>query len=202
MAKITKVIQPDNIEFVRDRIAAVLIEELGNQAQLTYDLHLDPQVTLENTNAEDIVNMALVNISVAAGTYDNKDYRSVKGTYTFFIDCYTKAKTTQQIPGNYLAAQRLQKLMRLCRAILNDPIYKTLGFQPGFIYRVYLSGFDIRNMPGKNDTNNSAMGRLTLVVEATENDNLITPKLIEGYETKLNIGNSSAGYFWDGENYQ
>lgn len=203
MAKITKIIQPDNSELIRDQIANILSDELGNQAQLTYDAHTDAEVSIENTNPEDLVEIPLVNVSLGSGLFDNKDYRSVKGSYTFFIDCYANAKTDSQNPGNYLAAKRLLKLMRLCRAIINDPIYKTLGFKPGLIYRVYFSGFDIRkNSPTKNDTLNSAMGRLTLMVEATESDNLIIPQLIEGYETTTNIGNSGAGYFWDGENYQ
>lgn len=201
MAKITKIIGPDSYELIRDRIAEILIDELGNQNQLTYDPHVAPKVSVENTNPEDLTGLPTLNISVAAGTYDSKDYRSVKGSYQFYLDCYTHAKTTSTTQGNYLAAQRLHKLIRLVRSILNDPIYKTLGFKAPFIYRVWFSAFDISNMPGKSDTLNSMMGRLTFNVQASEENSLITPSLIEGYETTVKIDNSSVGYFWEGNNY-
>ncbi len=201
MGKIIRVIGPDAYELIKDRVAAILIDELAVQMQLTYDAHADAEVSIENTNPEDLTSLPTVNVSVAAGTFDNKDYRATKGTYQYFIDCYAHAKTTPDLPGNQLAAQRLHKLMRLCRSILNDPIYKTLGFKPPFIYRVYFTNFDIRNMPGKSDTLNSMMGRLYLTVEANEENTLIQPSLIDGYETKVNIGNSSVGYYWKGNNY-
>lgn len=201
MGKIIRVIQPDSFELIRDRIADILIDELGVQTQLTYDAHTDPKIMMENTNPEDLTGLPTLNISVAAGTYDSKDTRSVKGSYQFYLDCYTHAKTTSTTQGNYLAAQRLHKLIRLVRSILNDPIYKTLGFKPPFIYRVWFSAFDISNMPGKNDTLNSMMGRLTFNVQASEENTLITPSLIEGYETTVMIGNTADGYLWSGDNY-
>lgn len=201
MGKINHAILPDKYEIIRDQIFFILQDELATQFQLSYDPDIDIEVSIENTNPEDLIIIPTVNVSVAKGLYDNKDYRSVKGSYQFFIDCYASAKTTSTDTGNYLAAKRLHKLIRLCRSILNDPIYKTLGFKPPFIYRVYFSDFNIRNMPGKTDTANSKMGRLLFNVEASEENTLITPQLIEGYQTKLNINNSGDGYFWEGQDY-
>ncbi len=200
MGLIDRIIGPDKFEIILDRIAEILTDELATQSQFTYDLETDAEVTIENGNPEDLSGLPVVNVSVSTGNYDNKDYRSVKGTYQYFIDCYANSKTTPTSDGGYLSAKKVHKLLRLCRAILNDPIYKTLGYEPGFIYRVYFSNFDIRGNNPK-DALNSGMGRLILNVEVDESNKLIVPQLIESYRTRVNIGNTSQGYVYEGSNY-
>jgi hypothetical protein len=202
MSKIGFVIPPASFEIVRDRIAAILQDELFNQFSISYDPEVNATVLIEDIDPIDKSGLPTVNVSFAGGPYDLKNYgATVKGSYQYFIDAYAHSKTTATTTGDYRSAIRLHRLLAILRYVLENPIYKTLGYMPGFIQRVYVSSIDVKNQPGSNDALNSMMGRLTFNVDATESIQLITPELIQGYETTGLIGNSGKGYFMDSENY-
>jgi hypothetical protein len=201
MAKINKVISAQNFELVRDRIATILYDEIDNQFQLSYDAFLDRvEVLVETKTPIDKVAIPTVNVSVLKGDYDNKNQGSVDGSYQYAIDVYTNAKKTAQQPGDFIANMRLQKLLGLCRYILEDPFYNRLGYQPGFVMRTMVSDFNIA-AGGGDDTNNTAMGRIIFSVMLNENNSLKTPELIDSYQTQVKIENTNKGYFWEGYGY-
>lgn len=201
MSKINTLITNQAFELIRDRIGEILIDEIGNQVQLSYDSMIDADILIESINPADNTALPIINISFIAGIYDNKDYKQVRANpYTYNIDVYTNGKTKTGKQGDFLAAKALQKIIGICRYILENPIYKTLGYQSPFIERVYISRIDIANI-GKNDAINSMMGRLTFNVVVNEQAQLIIPPLIDGYDTAVKIDNSNMGYFYQGENY-
>ncbi len=200
MAKINRVIEPENSELVRDRIGEILIDEIGNQVQLSYDPLIDATVYVERSMPFDKTELPVVSVSLANGMFGNKSQREVYGTYAFNIDVFASAKSTKDSSGDTTSAFVLQKIMGICRSILEDPIYITLGFKPPFISRVWCSEMNIAST-NKEDATNTAMGRLVFNVLVSEPSKGYRPQLIDGYETVIKIGNSSDGYFWNGENY-
>lgn len=200
MSKITQVINRQAYEYIRDRILEILVDELDNQAIISYDADLEVNVFLEIANPLDKTELSAIVISLASGKYDNKHQGSVDGLYQFHIDCFTNAKTTAADAGDTISTVRLHKILGVCRSILEDPIYKTLGFVPPFIMKTFVGEINIAT-PNKEDASNTSMGRLLFNVVANETSKLIIPNLIEGYDTTVKIDNTGKGYFYQGENY-
>lgn len=195
---ITNVIPKQGFEVVRDRIADILTIEIDTQAQLSYEAYLDlVTVHTEIANPIDKIELPCIIVSFANDNFSNKSQGSEDGLCTYHIDVYTSAKSTATIPGDKIAALRLQKLLGLCRYILADPIYKTLGLSTPFIGRVYNGEINIGQI-NTADAINTAMGRLTLYVVCNESNKFITPSLIAGYTTSVQLDESDLGYFYEG----
>jgi hypothetical protein len=194
MSKITIIIPPQSFEFIRDRIANILIDEIQNQYVLTSDPSINALVSLENRVPNDKTEMPEIVVSVAKGEYGNKFQGTTRVAYSFNIDVFTNAKTNATINGDLLAVKRCHRLTGICRYILEDPQYKTLGFTPPFIVRTSYQDMNIAD-PAKMDADNTVMARLVFVVEVMENTTLIVPDLIAGYQTKNKIEDTDQGYF-------
>lgn len=200
MSKIDQIILPQNYEYVRDRIAEILADELNGQLLLTGDYDLDVEVVAEDTTVIDESELPMVTVSLDAGSWGNKHQGSVIGTYVFNVDCITSSKSNQNRAGGTASVVKAQRLAGLCRSILEDPIYKTLGFVPPYISRTFCS--DIKfGKPGATDANHTNISRITFNVLVNETSKLKIPLLIEGYQTTVKIDNTSKGYFYQGENY-
>lgn len=201
-AKITQPITKRNYELIRDRILEILVTELDYQAQITYDADIEEcGVYLERGGSMDLVEFPAVVISTGMGEYGNKNQGSIDGTYKYFIDVYANAQTTGSQPGDYISAVKMQKILGVCMAILEDQAYKTLGFAPPFIMKSQITDFNIAE-PKKEDSLNTAMGRASFSVSVNEKTNLKQGTLIDGYETTVRIDNTGKGYIYIGENYQ
>lgn len=197
MAKIGTIIPKQAFELIRDRIAAILNDEIANQFLLTNDHSLKLKVVTESINPVNTPNLPVVNVNFASGKYDSKNYGgSISASpYTYNIDVYTHSNTIGNYDGSYLSAIALQKILGVCRYALEHSAYKTLGFVAPFIQRVYCSEVDIANS-GKNDMLNSMMGRLTFNVDAIEITGLKIPETIVGYETIVKIENTEKGFVY------
>lgn len=197
MSNLINVIVPEQgFEIVRNRIGEILADEFENQA-LNYNPEISANIFVERTQHFDHTELSAVNVCLATGSYNNKHQGSVVGTYQYNIDVYVKSKTNPDEKGDVLAAKKLQRLLGFCRYVLEDPYYKTLGYMPGFIGRVFAGGIAIAQ-PEDKDAANVMMGRLILNVQLTETNSLSTPKLIAGYETTVKIDVSTQGYYYEG----
>lgn len=195
MSKITKEINQQNFEFIRDRILQILVDEFEGQFILSYDDDLDLSVYVERSTPIDKTEIPAIVISLSNGNYNNKNQGCVDGTYVYNIDFFTNAKSSEGISGDTLAATKLQKIMGVGRAILEDPIYKTLGVTPPFVMKTFVSEMNIAQQ-NKEDAENTSMGRLLFNVVSTETTTPIVPSLIEGFKTAIKIDQSGKGYFY------
>lgn len=198
MSRIKTEIKKAAFEYIRDRILEILVYEFDGQYLLTYDNELDNiSIFIERNTPVDKVELSTIIVSLASGGFGNKNQGAVDGTYLFHIDVFTNSKTTTTVAGDTAASIKLQKIMRVARGILEDPVYKTLGFTPPFISKSYVSEFNIA--PGnKEDSLNSSMGRISFNVVANETSTLLTPVLLAGYKTSVKIDNTGKGYFFEG----
>lgn len=198
MSLITLPIQPQAFEIIRDQIAVILTDEIDNQHVLTYDTRLSNiKVFVEAANPEDKVDLSIVNVSfVKAGFGELKAYDgTTKGTYIYFIDFYTNSKQTATSRGDKLSTTTLQRLLGVSRVILDYPVYKTLGFGPGFIFRVNCKEINIRD-ESKNDALNSRMGRLMLEVQAQETTGIPEGILLVDSDTRVQLNDTEEGYYY------
>lgn len=201
MPKINRIIGNRAWEFIRDRIGEILQDELSFQADLGYEPEISLKTfTVERTNYFDKTEMPACNIAFAQGSAENKDIKGADGSYIYNIDFYTNAAAMPKGGGDQIATLNLHRLLGLAQSILEDPIYKTLGFAPPYISRIYLGETNIA-AAGNNDSRNTMMGRVQLHVLVYEKNVLIKPKLIEGYDTTVKIGTTEKGFKYTGENY-
>ena len=142
--------RPDNVEIIRDEIAAILAVELASQQTLAVAAGKDPalwrlRVFLERANpwaeyldapdqadAPPIVNVSLDNENVD-GSASNAVERQ-KITSLFNIDCYAYGISADDggpghIPGDEKAALEARRAVRLVRNILMSAHYTYLGLR-------------------------------------------------------------------------
>lgn len=198
MTLITLPISQQKFELIRDQIAIILASEIDNQSILTYTPSLSGmKVYVESINPEDKTDLALINVSFVRGAYGDQKTNDgkTKGVYNYNIDVYTNSKDSAANRGDKLSALFLQKLLGLCRVIIDHPLYKTLGFDPGFIYRVNCKEINIRD-ESKNDALNSRMGRLLIEVQAEESNLNPDGILLALSNTTVNLNETSEGYYY------
>jgi hypothetical protein len=198
MSLITLPIQPQAFEIIRDQLAIILASEINNQGVILPDSSLlNMKVFVEAIAPEDKEDLALINVAYVKGSYgDQKDQTgATKGVYIYNIDIYTNAKQTASSRADKTSALLLQKLLGLCRVIIDHPLYKILNFSPGFIHRVNCKEINIRD-EAKNDALNSRMGRLTIEVQAQESISLPSGVLLTMSNTTVNINQTSDGYYY------
>lgn len=193
MSKIKEIINPEGYEYVRDRLAEILIEELDHQRYLTSDPDLKVNVFVERTIAIDKTELPCINIQLANGLFSKQHQGQTQGGYLFYIDCHASGKSTTFKLGDTTASIRAQRLGGIVRRIIEDPVYKTLGFKPPYISRLYFEKFDI-GQPVKDDAAHSTIFRQFLQVSMPENVKLIVPELIDGYDTRVKINSTNRGY--------
>lgn len=192
MSKILVAIPPQNFEIIRDRLAVILADELENQV-LFYNPELDANVYVERTDPINNTELPALNVSLASGSYDNKDVTGTDGTYTFNIDAYTSAKATALANADTQSTFNLHRLLGVCRYILENPVYRNLGYVTPYISRVTVGSINIAE-PGAKDALSTFMGRLTVTVRVVETTALLPAELIAGYETAAKLYTTEQGY--------
>lgn len=198
MSVITGIIGEQSFEAVRDRVGAILADELDMQGYLTSDVLFDSTVYLERFVRFNPSELPAVNVSIARGSLDNHDQESTDNTVLIFIECHTKAKSGPGVDGDTKSVKLMQKLIGTCRAILEDSRYKTLGFEPPFVMNRHCVEM-LFNVPVTEDSESTCMGRLVLSVRVPEGNGLSIPRLLNGYKTSVKINTSEQGYLYFGQ---
>jgi hypothetical protein len=202
MSIITEIIQPQSFEIVRDRIGRILAEELANQFVLNSN-GIEGQVWIERSvqydKSELIGRKAHVNVCFGEGSYGNQDQTQSEGTYKYYIDVYVNEKSNDTDRADVRASVKLQSMLGICRSILEDSRYKTLGFKtpPGFIGNRHYESIQIQNPnQKKHDGDSSLMGRLTFSVKVLEKNGLSLGVASNKYITTVKLDVTDKGYLW------
>lgn len=169
-AKINIAIPEQAYELVRFRLFEILGEELENQLMEEGNYEADADVYLERIVPFHDEDTSAVNVTLATGDYNGQTAISAPGTYRFNIDVYVNSPTTgtdADKKADRLAMLKLGRLVGICRAIIEDAQYITLGFAPPFISRRYVEKIVIAD-PNNRDASAMVMGRLIVVVMVNE----------------------------------
>lgn len=193
MALINGIIPTSNFELIRDRIGQILVTEFTSQAALANDNSLNPAVYSERFIPIDKTETPLINVCFASGTYDNKNIKSVDGNYIYNLDFYTSSKSTEETGGDTLATRKLHKLMGMARAIIENPRYKTLGYDAPFNCNVAVTSIQISD-PEDKDSTHKVQGRLLVSVRVPETIELLTATKIGNNTTRVMLDDTAKGY--------
>jgi AraC-like DNA-binding protein len=200
-AQINGIIPRQAYEIIRDRICQILVEELNNQYAISgiYALQKNAQVFMERMVRFNLSELPAINVGIERGDYSNMHQGQSDGDYRFFIECNTESEGEDALRGDTKSKILVQKILGMARAILENPIYKTLGFTPGqFIKHRHIEGFVFAEQI-REDSSAATMARMTLVVKAVETTDLIEANLIAGWDTEVKLHDSEQGYYWSKE---
>lgn len=193
-AQIPVLIPPEGFEYVRDRIALILAEEITNQFVLGGEEALGlTKVALERTVPFDKTEMPCINVNLQRSTQDGQVAVNTDETTFFNIDCYQSGITSDTNEGDVLSKLKLHRLMGVVRSIIENPRYKTLGFAPGFIMNRHVVSMDFAPVDNM-DALSISMGRVLLSVKIPENTELIEPVIASGFDTEMKLDLTDKGY--------
>lgn len=194
MSKILDPIPPQGFELVRDRIALILADEIANQYLLTANEDINATVFLERTVPVDHTECPVVNVSLRTANFADHVAINTDDTVFFNIDVYHKSKTEGDSKGDSLSNLKLQRLLGLCRAILENPVYKRLDFNGvAFIQNRHFESMEIAE-PGKQDALSTSMGRLVFSVRIPEVTQLVLTTIAGGFDTSMKMELTDKGY--------
>lgn len=197
MAQIYNIIPVQNFELIRDRIALILATEVNNQFVLSGNDDINCDVWLERSTPFDKIENPTINVSLSSDTFDSKNQTDVRSTAVFNIDCFTNSKTTDVQDGDQKSMFKLHRILGICRAILENQIFKTLNFTPPFICRTSIDSINIAN-PNGNDATNQTMGRLAFTVVFHEETPALTANLVAQWYTTVKLDTTNQGYVYYG----
>lgn len=196
MSIITDPVGPQAFEIIRDRLAMLLAVELEEQVMLTANYDLECMVWMERSVPFGIEELPAVNVSLADGSYGVRPVDQSDGVYHYNVDVYFRAPSMQGINGDSLSMVRMQRLLGVCRSIIQDAKYKWLGFNPGFIAYRNIISMAIADW-NTQDTASAARGRLVVEVKAPERSALINPPMLDSKQTILTLNETDKGYFYE-----
>ncbi len=195
MSLIKSIIPPQNFELVRDRIGAILAEELAGQVILSDNMDLDVDVYVERFVRVNHSEMPVVNVLLARGEFAGQTAIQADGTQRYNVDVYTSAKAKEGQDGDSMAMIKLQRLLGVCRAIIEDPQYLTLGFAPPSIMFRHVESIGVIDPPGKEeDATSSVIGRMVIVVKVGEVPVLKDGVAWVGSDTVMKLAETDLGY--------
>lgn len=199
-AIITDIIASQAFEVVRDRIGTIIKEEVENQYALSNEPALNATIWNERFVPFDKEEIPAVNVMFDRMDFSQQDQRQTNGTCIYYIDCYTNSKSSDTDRGDVKAKVKLHRLLGVCRAILEDPKYKRLGFNSiPLIMNRKVSSIGIAP-PDHNDGLSSVMGRLVFEVKLPETTAFIEPTALADFETTIKLVLTDKGYRYVGPN--
>lgn len=200
MAKILYIIGDSSFEVVRTQIAAILAEEIANQVVLLNDVNegdgdnINAAVFIERVVSIDESELPLINVSLLGGNYSNKDQTQTDGTYQFAIDVYVGSAADGDSQSDQLSRIKLSRILAICRAILENPGYRTLNMSPPFNCNTSVVSINPMEMSPNTDQQSISMGRLILSVRVPEYVELKESEPISSYQTKVKLFLTNKGY--------
>jgi hypothetical protein len=188
-------IEPQNYELILERVGQILTLEFENQfIQFYNSICSDVAVYIEHFDPTNFTEMSIVSLSIDKGTYDNRHAGYVRGTYIYNIDLYTNSKSIGDDRGDKLSAVINHRIAGIIRAILENPIYKTLGFEPGSVGNLRVNSIEWgKIMKSNQDARNIYMSRIQLEFQAQETTPLLTGVPLLSMITKIKLENSDNG---------
>lgn len=195
MSKILNPIPPQGFEIVRDRIALILTTELSAQFSLTGEQDNNATVYLERTVPVNQSEMPIVNVGVQRSDLSSQSVVQTQETILFNIDVYHKSKTVGDLDGDSLANLKMQRLLGICRAILENPVYKRLDFDPAisFIENRVITSIEIGESK-RGDALSTSVGRIVFSVRIPEVTQLLLGEILGGTDTEIRLELTDKGY--------
>ena len=200
-------------ELIRDRTAAIIADELGNQAELQAQVANPDTDLVEQLEKLKIVterfrpfnesDYPAVDVFLFQDEFDNKAQQQVRGTMHLYLDVYTdgvrKGTDPKSDAGDQLSSKRGQRIAGLIRTILEHPAYVTLLFNPPaecYINRTIVRSIKRTEEENTKDGLSVMLYRVIFEVVSSEETNALPSRELALATTDVRIGETSLGYQW------
>jgi len=191
MSNITEQIPIQNFEIIRDRIVEILQDELTNQFVNESDLSLkNIKVYSERSIDFDKTELPAISVDFDAMNLDSTEPEDPQNELIFNIIVNTNAKSSVGIRGDEKAKKEAQKLIGMCRYILQSPYNYRLRFDFGnsIVRYVQVTVLQAIQAQAADDGLHTSAAYLTLKVGSYENNGALVPFASTGTDT--NDGNT------------
>jgi hypothetical protein len=187
----------DNVEIIRDQIAAILKVELTNQEVLA-PAQAQPRVFVERSNPwgefidAPAASQSIINVWHDSSNFDASASNIVerqKCAATYNIDCYGYAASSADgaghTPGDQAAAFECQRAVRMARNILMSAHYTYLGLR-GLVWKRWPQTISMFQPQLDNRAAQRVVGgRLAFQVSFNEFSPQVTGELLELVSTEV-----------------
>lgn len=187
-------------ELIRDRICQILVEEMEWQYVLAGS-YSPPTIWMDRFEPFDFTELPSINVGLERGDPESYHQGQTDWTYRYFMEINTSGvyETELSLRGDTEAKKEAHKIMGIVHGILDNPIYKTLGFPLGQLIKHRHLGEFVFAEPTRQDAHSVTMARAILVVKAVQTTDLIEANLIAGWDTHVKLHETEKGYYWSKE---
>jgi hypothetical protein len=191
---LTKKIQCQRFELIRDAIGRVLTAEFANQKTLDSDLPTI-NIFLERTQPLDKEELPAINIIYAESSQEveNTSFTTLFDN-KYLIEVYTNGEEDESITGDQKAALLLAKIIGMCRAILMNNQNLYLDFTHKFIQTRKVQAITRTQPRIVTDAYNSISGALDMHYFAEETTELEEFEVEALLTTVVKLENTEKGY--------
>ena len=198
-AKIQGSIPPQNIEVIRDKIAAILVLEMANQWVLDPTVPKIKSVQKDAFVPDNMDTQAnFINVSIGTVAYDNETVQKTTANPIYYIDVFAIADTTVSTgPADEYSARITNRIAGMVRSILAYPDYADLDL-PGLVGYTSVIKYTLIDRGVASDALSGVVGRLQFEVNTIETNELTnTERAINELTCTINIEETPIGFFYD-----
>lgn len=196
MPNINTTIPEQNFELVRDQIGRLLRDELDNQSQgYATNADLLCNVYKERDIPFSSGEKSAVNVMFDRVDYELQSQTRTEGMHRYLIEVTAEGKGNNDTGGDTKSMVKCQRIVGVIRAIIMNPKYVRLGFDPGFIMNRHIQSIEF-GKPIRQDSAHTVMGRIALMVKMSETTELSIPTVAAGFFTGVRIEETEQGYLF------
>lgn len=200
MALINGIIPQQSFELAENAIGSILTTELANQFVLTANAKMNATVHKERVVPFDVKTAyPAINVKFDGGDYSNKDMTLTDGLYKYYIVAYVSANSTSSTDGDKEANINLQRLLGICRAILENPVYNNLNLSRPFVKNTYIGAIKVGVTDETLGAENSVCGYLEFYVKVPEYVLLKNAEELLSSFTQVKLYETDEGFQWEYE---
>lgn len=194
MALIKTVIETDSFQVIRDKIAAILLDELANQSVLDEnpDLAYD-KIWKERRRPFNLSEIPAINLSIGSVDYAEKFRGGRKPEIVYFIDVYN-SKLHDSSDADELVMDSIWHVVRTIQYILDHPAYGSLLLSP------LISHTEITKVtPGQaemSDGGQCGILRIEFLVKTISVEAPFDLKDLDGNDTTVKLIETDLGYYY------
>lgn len=196
MALISTEIPVQGFEVARDAIGAILKTELENQKALK-NFSEPLNVYVGRSTPFQQAEILMINVLLDSGSFSQIHERGNHGGINYFIDIYSSAKESQEKIGGFNSSIRRDTFLGMCRFILQDHHYKTLGLPVGSIMGTYVESFENFEPVNAQDSAFVKMSRLAFNVRINEAQTVWSGIDLTSSFTDVKLEETEKGYKYE-----
>jgi len=196
MSVISSNIPVQGFEIVRDAIGAILKIELENQKALK-GITLPIDVFIGRSTPFHHSEVLMLNVHCENSNYSHFHENGVHGLTNYYIDISTSAKEDAQNDGGYNSTLLRDQFLGMCRYILQDHHYKTLGLSGEMVNGTYVNGFENFETSNSQDSSFVKVSRISFSVRIYEDQSLWEGVNISSTFTDVKLDDTNLGYKYE-----